>query len=255
MDGVNVTPYSALACIYDELMKDVDYESWADYIDEIIQTHHADAISVLELACGTGELAFSLEGLDCYQIDASDGSANMIEIANQKAPERGSTIRFFQMDFRNLKTDKKYDAVFSVFDSINYLESSPEVLSFLLASQELLNPGGILIFDFTTPKNSLESVDYLNEDEGSCENVRFFRSSFYHPKERIHINRFEIEVLDEKKVTEKYIEEHKQRIYPLKEMLSIIKQTPYTLLGAYDGFTMREADEESTRITLTLAYE
>ena len=49
--------YTHLAKVYDEVMKDIDYEDWADFIDEIIQNHNDEAKTILELACGTGSLA------------------------------------------------------------------------------------------------------------------------------------------------------------------------------------------------------
>ena len=60
--------YSKLAQLYDTLMSDVDYESWADYIDEIMQTHHPDPIEIMEVACGTGSITLSLAELECYKI-------------------------------------------------------------------------------------------------------------------------------------------------------------------------------------------
>jgi ubiquinone/menaquinone biosynthesis C-methylase UbiE len=70
--------YSALAQIYDDVMVEVDYETWTDYIDEIIYQYHPEAQSVLELACGTGTMALSLEELAAYKITATDGSPEMI---------------------------------------------------------------------------------------------------------------------------------------------------------------------------------
>ena len=57
--------YSALAEIYDDVMGDVDYETWTDYIDDIIVEHNPESVDVLELACGTGTMAVAVEGLDC----------------------------------------------------------------------------------------------------------------------------------------------------------------------------------------------
>ena len=66
-------------------MKDVDYEVWTDYIDEIIMMHHHEARDVLELACGTGTMALSMDELGYYNITATDLSPEMIEKAKKKA--------------------------------------------------------------------------------------------------------------------------------------------------------------------------
>ena len=65
-------------------MKDVDYEAWTDYIDEIIMMHHHEARDVLELACGTGTMALSMEEIGYYNITATDLSPEMIKQANRK---------------------------------------------------------------------------------------------------------------------------------------------------------------------------
>lgn len=236
-------------------MKDIDYESWADFIDEVIQTHHDNPVYLHEMACGTGSLALSLEELECYEIDASDLSEQMLQIAEIKAKQKDSRINFFPMSFSRLNYEKTYDVVFSVFDSINYLLTPEEVSQFLENSIRLLNPGGLLVFDFTTPQNSLEAVDYLNNEEMTIQNLRYFRTSSFDIKKHLHYNQFEIERFDPEtnEITDSFQELHCQRVYTLKEMLSIVEQSPYHLEAKYDGFDLVDATENSARITMVLS--
>lgn len=246
--------YSALAHLYDTLMQDVDYEMWADFIDEVIQTHHPNPVDVMEMACGTGAIALCLSELDEYILTATDQSAAMIEKARQKAAEQKAEVQFDTMDFRDIKSHKKFDVVFSVFDSVNYLHSEQDILKMLRGSQSILKPDGLLIYDFSTPQNSLEAVDYLNNEEGSFGSYRYFRESRYEPGEQFHYNEFDIEELaeDGKTVIRSFNEIHKQRIYSLQEMLSILEQTSYHQVAKYEGFDLIDADENSTRITMVL---
>jgi ubiquinone/menaquinone biosynthesis C-methylase UbiE len=246
--------YSILAHLYDTLMKDVDYEMWADFIDEVIQTHHPKPTKVMEMACGTGAISLCLAELDDYELTATDQSAAMVEKARQKAAEQEVEIQFDTLDFLDIQSQQKYDIIFSVFDSINYLHSESEVLAMLNGCQQILKPGGLLIFDFSTPQNSLEAVDYLNNEEGSFGEYRYFRESRYEPAERFHYNEFEIDRMgrDGKTVLESFHEVHKQRIYSLKEMLSILEQTSYHQVAKYEDFDLVEADDNSTRVTMVL---
>jgi hypothetical protein len=100
----------------------------------------------------------------------------------------------------------------------------------------------------------MEAVDYLNNEEAQVNNLRFFRTSDYDAVNKIHTNTFEIEELskDKKEVVSSFKEVHKQRIYSLEEMLSILKQTPYHLVAKYGDFDLIDADENSARITLVL---
>ena len=50
-------PYSVFANYYDYLMEDVDYESWTNRIVQQIKMHHPKAKTLVDLACGTGNIS------------------------------------------------------------------------------------------------------------------------------------------------------------------------------------------------------
>ena len=105
--------YSKLAGLYDTLMQDVDYESWADYIDEIMQTHHEDPIDILEMGSGTGSMALSLAELECYSITASDLSSEMLDVAQRKASMDDISLEYLVSSFQELNVQDKFDCIFS----------------------------------------------------------------------------------------------------------------------------------------------
>lgn len=45
--------YTQFADIYDTLMKDLDYESWADFYEKIFEKYGVSPGLVLDLGCGT----------------------------------------------------------------------------------------------------------------------------------------------------------------------------------------------------------
>lgn len=247
--------YSILAEIYDEVMSDVDYETWTDYIDEIILAHNPEAMDVLELACGTGTMALSLEELDCYHITATDASPHMIRIAREKADRIHSDVEFKTMNFLNLKFDKLFDVVYMVFDSLNYLHSEEDLLDLHNNVRQILKPGGIFVYDFTTPRNSRKAIHFLNNEQRVINrHYRYRRNSMYDEKEKIHTNRFYIEKTNPhtRKVIESYREEHRQKIYTQREIETMIKKTDFRILQAYDGFELKPAHSRSLRITMVL---
>ncbi|MFQ9071384.1 MAG: class I SAM-dependent methyltransferase [Faecalibacillus faecis] len=69
--------YEAFAYYYDSLM---DQEFYNDYI-QFINEHVKDYQTVLELGCGTGEIAIRLAHLG-KQVCATDISKDMLEVAN-----------------------------------------------------------------------------------------------------------------------------------------------------------------------------
>ena len=247
--------YTALADIYDEVMVNVDYETWADYIDEILMIHHPNAEHIHELACGTGTMALSLDELGYYTISASDGSPEMIRIAQKKAREAESDITFQVIDFLKLPQDIHYDAVFMVFDSINYLHQPEEILSLHQQVYSILNPGGLFIYDFTTPHNSRQAIRVLNNVSRRVNpDVRFHRESRYDAKNRIHSNNFLIEHRNPEEPHKKWYteEKHEQKIYTSAEIFEIAASSPFKVLNAYDGFELKPAHDKSLRITMVL---
>ncbi|MCW9708232.1 class I SAM-dependent DNA methyltransferase [Fodinibius salsisoli] len=247
--------YTTLAEIYDAVMQEVNYDFWADFLDALMLQHHPNPESVMELACGTGSLALSLDELECYEMWGTDRSPEMIAKARQKNKDRMCSVNFSVMNFLDITIDRTFDVVICVFDSINYLHEPKQVLRFLQECQKLLGPKSLLIFDFTTPINSMEAIDYLNNEEDTTDNhFHFLRRSTYDAEKQIHTNRFEIQKLsaDHQTVEEEFVEVHRQKIYTLQQMLDIIDQTPYTVVAKYNEFEFEEANEESLRITMVL---
>lgn len=247
--------YSKLADIYDAVMEDVNYELWADFIDALILEHHPDPETILELACGTGSISLYLDELECYDITGTDKSPQMIEKARKKNQSMRCNVDFQVMDFLDIQMEQTFDVAFCVFDSINYLHSPKDILQFLKETQKILNPDGLLIFDFTTPKNSIQAIQYLNNEEGYTDNNhRYFRWSSYDASEQIHKNEFKIEKLaeDQETVLKQFRETHQQKIYTLQQMLDIIDETAYNIRAKYSGFEFEEADDKSLRITMVL---
>ncbi|PWN07168.1 class I SAM-dependent methyltransferase [Rhodohalobacter mucosus] len=247
--------YSVLAEIYDDVMGDVDYETWTDYIDDIIVEHNPESVDILELACGTGTMALSLEELDCYTITATDASPEMIRVAQQKAERMKSDIEFRTMNFLDLQFEKTFDVVYMVFDSLNYLHTEEEILELHRQVRDVLKPDGIFIYDFTTPRNSRKAIHFLNHEEKVVNrNYRYRRTSRYDEDAGIHTNCFIIEQTDPhtKKTLQTFQEEHRQKIYTQREIETMIKKTDFKIVMAYDGFELKPAHSRSLRITMVL---
>lgn len=246
--------YSVLADVYDLLMNDVNYELWADFIDEIMIEHHPEPKEILELACGTGTMALSLEEFDCYNITATDASSQMIKKAREKAAGTDSSVDFRTMNFLSIDLDKRYDVIYMVFDSINYLLSGHDIHKLFGEIKKVLNSNGLFIFDFTTPRNSVKSIKYLNNESGTSKTGhKYFRTSRFDRKENMHYNDFRIHKMDSNQnIMQTYREIHKQRIYTLNEMKSFVENSELDIVTAYDGFQLKPAHKNSLRITMVL---
>lgn len=233
-------PYSALAAGYDFVMRHVDYEGWAAYAHHLLQKHHAGARDLLELGCGTGALARHLQPLGPYRYTATDGSAAMIRRARQEAC--ATDVAFGVADFAAFRTEDPVDAVVLLYDGLNYLLREEAVAALFACAARALRPGGVLLFDQSTPLNSLNNAEYF-EDEGAREGFAFVRRSYYDAEARLHTTTFEVT-----RGGRTVCERHVQRAYTPREIRALLDASPLQAVAAYDGFTEAPAVEGSERV-------
>lgn len=79
--------YERFASWYDQLMSDAPYDAWCALVERTVTSYH-NGKRLLDLGCGTGELAIRLaeKGFDVTGVDLSE---QMLTIAQMKAEERG----------------------------------------------------------------------------------------------------------------------------------------------------------------------
>lgn len=141
--------YHEFAQVYDRLMAEVDYDSWADgYRQMLMKAGVKEGARVLEGACGTGEMSVRLARY--FDLQPSDLSPFMLQIAMDKARKMGLRLPFVKMDLRKLSSHKPVDAVVAVCDGVNYLLTLKDLRRFLQSAFALLKPGGALAFDLSS---------------------------------------------------------------------------------------------------------
>lgn len=237
-----VTAYSVLAAGYDVVMEHVDYDLWASHVQGLIEDFAPESEKVLELGCGTGSFALSLRQLREYTYLATDGSARMIKVARAKAEMEGADIQYDVADFTDFRVDQQVDAVLLLYDGLNYLLKNEELNALFTCAHNALAPGGVFIFDQSTPANSVNN-EALMEDRGEAEGFSYVRHSKYDPKTRIHSTVFEIEVLEQQ-----FREEHQQRAYTLAEVLKAAEKAGFECVARYEDFGREDATEDSERV-------
>ena len=235
-------PYSALAAGYDAVMAHVDYERWAQHAHRLLRRHHPAARDLLELGCGTGALALALQPLGPYRYTATDGSEAMLTAARAKAA--GTPIRFRQADFRVLPADlDRADAVLLLYDGLNYLREEAEVAALFAGVHALLRPGGLFLFDQSTPANSLNHPDGF-DDAGDAGPFRYLRTSRYDALARLHTTTFRLHLSSGRALTETHV----QRAYTRAEVEALLAASPLRPVAAYAGFSFRPATDATERI-------
>lgn len=143
--------YNTLATYYDDLVKDDEAtKAWIDWIGRFQKP-----CSMLELACGSGEITQQLHHLG-YKMTALDLSQQMID----KARNKDEAIEFHCQDMKDLLNFKSYDSIACLCDSFNYILSKEEVASFFEEVSKHLKEGGLFFFD----THSLDRLDEFKEE-------------------------------------------------------------------------------------------
>jgi SAM-dependent methyltransferase len=139
-----VAIYDVLARHYDDVTGDSSTES--AFIDGVIKRARGDqAVTLLEVACGTGEIIAALAS--GYQVSGLDISPSMLEVARKKLPE-GTPLHV--ADMSHFRLNVKFDAIICVYHGINHLLEFSAWESFFDCAYRHLNDGGVLVFDTYT---------------------------------------------------------------------------------------------------------
>lgn len=110
--------------------------------------------AVLELACGTGQLAIpmSLQGLPIIGLDRSNA---MLATAKRRASAAGASIACVQGDMRDFALRRQFDLIFVARNSLLHLLATADVLAAFRAVSRHLTRDGIFAFDIFTPNPRL----------------------------------------------------------------------------------------------------
>lgn len=142
--------FSSYAEYYDILYNEKKHFSEVLYIKDLLKRYASDSQSILELGCGTGIHASLLAKLG-YSIHGVDSSNNMLKHAYKRKSELpckiSSRLSFSQGDIRDIRFNRKFDAIISIFHVINYLTANKDLQETLHTVADHLKPGGIFIFD------------------------------------------------------------------------------------------------------------
>ncbi|AGK54995.1 class I SAM-dependent DNA methyltransferase [Bacillus sp. 1NLA3E] len=242
--------YNRFAYLYDELMKDTPYDAWVEKVVSQAKKYQVQAHSILDVACGTGELSVWLAeaGFAVTGVDLSD---DMLAVAHAKAADRGLSIHFFQQNMTEMEGFGQFDVITIFCDSLNYLQTEEEVIKTFQRVFEHLQPEGLFMFDvhslfkmneiFKGGNFSLndEKISYIWQCfEGEWPNSVEHDLSFF--------------VLDDTTGQyDRFDELHLQRTYSIDQYEQWLNEAGFQLLDVSADFSDNEPHKHSERIFFT----
>jgi SAM-dependent methyltransferase len=229
------SPFRRYARHYDLLYRDKDYAAEAQFVARLLARNLGRPprqTKILDLACGTGRHASELNGLG-YQVEGSDISADMIEIARERAAESRAPLRFHNESFQTCgRIGEKYHAVIAMFAAIDYLTDYADLARSLQNIRELLHPGGVFVFDFWNGNQVLKSYSPERTKEARDGNLTIVRKSrtVLDLVSQVATVVFQFTLLESGTVVHEFTEEHRIRYFFPQEMLDLLAASDFEVI-------------------------
>jgi SAM-dependent methyltransferase len=128
--------------VYDRHWGSVFSESVLPVIDRLVLRDLPERARILDLCCGTGQLADLLTKRG-FRVTGIDGSKEMVALARKNAPR----AEFRVADVRSFRLPPDYDAALSTYDSLNHVMTLEELESVFRNVRAALKDGGGFLFD------------------------------------------------------------------------------------------------------------
>lgn len=203
---------------WDALTNYHDARERAEKVEQAIKKYNKKTKTVLELGVGIGAVLryfpkkFNIYGLDILE--------ECIKMCRQKL-KRGT---FFVSSMHDFQINQKFDVIFSVFDSINFLRDFNQWKKTFQNVNKHLNEKGLFIFDMYTTK-ALQSL------KGN-ESTREFSKGIVYTRATIRNNllTWDCRILEKKKDSfnlHKYL--FKEKIFSIPKVRNTLK-TGFTVL-------------------------
>lgn len=238
--------YEVISRIYDELMEEVDYATWCDFMEELFLQRGKTIHHIFELGCGSGIMTEKLLQKG-YEVVGVDSSEKMLELAQERLEGFGKNIILMWQDIQKLDFEiYEIDCIFSSNDTLNYILEIGEMKKLFSYLYERLKVGGSFVFDISS-EYKLKTVLGNNVFGQSFEDVVYLWENEYEESTKqleIRINVFE----QEEGGYRRYEEIQRQRAYSEKEIVSLLQETGYKEIQVYGDFLRDSARDKAERL-------
>jgi SAM-dependent methyltransferase len=215
------------------------------YLGRVLDRHPVVGRTMVDLACGTGTVAVALAQAG-WRVDAVDGSAEMLAQARAKAAADEVTLRASQQDMRSFALPEPVHWATCLYDSMNYMLTSADLLAVFRSVFAALLPGGLFCFDMNTAwalSTFWDDATYFTDTD----DLTVIMQSNYSSREQ----RTTVTVTCFRREGEKYVkfsEQHTEQAYPTEHIALLLTDVGFTVEAQYECFSFHAPTPTSSRI-------
>ena len=196
-------------------------------LERLVLPHVSDKGSILDLCCGTGQLANALHGKG-YAVTGIDSSEEMLRLARENAPG----VRFFCADARRFELPDRFQAVLSHFDSLNHVMEIEELKQVFGRVHAVLAKDGEFFFDLNMEEGF--KVRWKNQSSIVDEQSVCLMRPAYSPEERTA----SLDLTLFQRINQHWARTDlrlTQRAYMVDEIRSALKAAGFSRIEEYDS--------------------
>lgn len=244
---IKMNSYTKFAALYDSLMNsDINYNQWADYIENLFDLYGKNPKIVCDLACGTGNITLPLSSRG-YEMIGVDRSFDMLSIARDKAQNAGLDVIFLEQDMNRIDLFGSCDAFLCMIDGFNYILNPNSLFKIAKRIKTcFLEPDGLFVFDLSSKyklKHYIGNNTFIHDGN---EVFYSWENKYYDNLEmcEMYLNFF----VKEKGVYKRFGERHLQRAYSEDEIRRIFIAAGFSQVDAYSQGTFEKPKKDDMRI-------
>ncbi|RKI30715.1 class I SAM-dependent methyltransferase [bacterium 1xD8-6] len=237
--------YGGFASVYDLFMDNIPYDDWFRYVKMLLEKKGIDRGIVVELACGTGEMAERLCGAG-YDVIGVDLSEEMLAAAREKCSDK---VLLLHQDIRELDLYGSASAMVCVCDGMNYICTEEELQQVFGRAYTFLEKQGVLIFDMKTEYYYREVLGNRVLADNR-ENASYIWENMYDAKEKVNEYLLTVYALedDEQDLFVRTDELHRQKAYDAETVCRCLREQGFGSVEVFGAFTEIEPDKDAERV-------
>jgi 2-polyprenyl-3-methyl-5-hydroxy-6-metoxy-1,4-benzoquinol methylase len=197
---------------------------------------------VLDLACGKGRHSITLNKMG-FEVNGVDLSANSIAAAKNHENE---SLRFFVRDMRDSNGENCFDAVFNLFTSFGYFDSTHDNEKVIESVHNSLKQNGILVLDFMNTQRIIDTL--VASETKEISGIQFDISRHYDGNHIFKTITFE----DDGKEYE--YTERVQALF-LDNFTHILKSNGFNILSTFGNFELDTFDAKTSDRLILIAQK